>query len=56
MLFKEGQGPLPGMFRLNIRRIFFIRNVVQHRRGLSTEVGEFLVLEVFEIQTKLWLM
>lgn len=50
----EGQGLLTGRFRMNIREVF-IRNVVQHGNRLSMETGEFLV-EIFEIQTKLWLI
>lgn len=55
-LFQEGQGPPMERFRLNIRKIFFIRNAVRHRSRLSMEAVEFLLLEVFEIQTTLWLM
>lgn len=53
-LFVEGQGLLNGRFRMNIRKVF-IRNVVKHGNMSSMETGEFLV-EIFEIQTKLWLI
>lgn len=55
MLFNKGQGPLIGRFRLNIRKIVFIRDVVKHHSRSSTEAGEFL-LKSFESQRKLWLM
>lgn len=55
MLFNEGQEALTGSFRLNVRKIVFIRDVVKHRSTSSTEAGEFL-LKDFEIQRKLWLM
>lgn len=55
MLFNEGQEALTGSFRLNIRKIVFIRDVVKHRSTSYTEAGEFL-LKDFEIQRKLWLM